>query len=327
MAKKKKGKNGGSSILARAKKKQKEIEDRNASEYHDLKQGWNVFYILPNADKDADPWKEVQRHGMLPCPKAMAGKDCGLCKALIKRLKKGDTDFEEKWRLKPRGYFNAIRKNDLKKKDPTCLKLLAVAPSVFTEIIDHIVDEQIEIWNPKAAVAVAIKRKGTGWKTRYPKVTFGEAVNIKKYITDDILEALWDLDTIRAAKPASKKELLKAIKGVDADEDEDDIDDLDTEEEEEEEDTGDIEDDDLEDDEDEEDDDLLEEPDDDDEDDEEEEDEDDEEEEDEDDEEEEEEDDEEEEEEEKHKKKKKGKKGSKDKKGKKKSKKKKSKKG
>jgi hypothetical protein len=214
-----------------AKEKQKELADRTGNNYHELKQGWNTFYICPPWNDDARvPWKEVQQHGFrLVCPKYSGyDSDCAICKERRKRLKKGDSEFADNFRLQSRGYLNAIRKEDIKSKDVSAVKLLGVAGSVLTEIVDHVTDERVDICDPKAAVFVSIKRKGKGQGTRYPSIKFGEPVNIDKYITDEIIDAVLDLDVIKGAQPASIKDQTAAIRKFvrgGADEDEDSFDD------------------------------------------------------------------------------------------------------
>lgn len=232
MSKKKAGSKKRRLNLAAARKKQKEMEERGGNEFHELKEGWNFFAILPPWDDDVDVlWKEVQQHGRLVCPEATVGKQCILCAEVRRRMKKGDTDFADEHRLRSRAFFNAIRKEHIKKKDPAGVKVLGVSSTVFEAILEQITDEEVDISDPKAAVIVAIKRKGKGIRTRYPKVKFSDPIDISKYITDDIMGALWDLDALRYAQPATTKELKKAIRGAaDEDGDDEDFDDLSSDE-------------------------------------------------------------------------------------------------
>jgi len=210
-----------------AAKKQKELADRSGGEFHELKVGWNYFYICPPwADEIRVLWREVQQHGLgLVCPPNSGyDKPCLICKERKKALKKGDSDFADNFRLSSRGFMNAIRKEDIKSRGP--VKLLGVSSNVFEQIVDHVTDEKIDISDPEAAVIVAIKRKGKGKATRYPSVKFSDPINIAKYITDDVYEALNDLDTIKAVQPASEKAQRTAIrKFIKGDADEDDFDD------------------------------------------------------------------------------------------------------
>lgn len=206
--------------MEKAKEKSEQLATRSQSEYHEHAQGWNYYFIMLPWSDEGVAWKEVERHGMHVCPKQY-GRDCLVCKELRKRIKKGDTDFVDENRSKTQGYFNAIRKSDIKKGDPDCIKVLRASPTVFGEIIDFITDEEIDITDPEAAHVVGIKRTGTGMRTRYKTKVSSEAVDISRYITDKVLEGLFDLDTIRAVQPASDKDLRKLVRGS-ADDDEDD---------------------------------------------------------------------------------------------------------
>jgi hypothetical protein len=228
---------------------------------HELKQGWNFFWVMPPLKGEDECFVEVQQHRLCVCPKVHSDgeKPCMVCKELTKRSRKGDTDFVDEMRLKSRGFMNAVFKHLLKKKDPDNVKILPVSAGVLREIAEHMADEDLDIADPTSAILLGIKRKGEKMATRY-KVKFAtEGVNIEKYLTDEVLEAMFDLRKARCTQPASTKELRKLIRGA-ADEDDDDTSmDFDDD---------DLEDDDLDDDDDDsEEDELLDEPDDDDEDD------------------------------------------------------------
>lgn len=208
--------------IDKARKKQRELEDRGGNEFHEIKEGWNFFLLLPPWSDDVDEiWKEVQQHQRLVCPRSTVGKPCIMCDEINKRMKRGDTEFADDNKLRSRAFFNAIRKEHIKEKSVENVKVLALPPTVFEAILEHITDEEMDISDPKAAVIVGIKRKGKGMRTRYPKVKFSDPVNVSKFITDEILENLWDLDALRYVQPASVKELRKAIRGA-ADDEEDD---------------------------------------------------------------------------------------------------------
>lgn len=215
--------------IERAREKADELESRSDSEFHELKQGKNFFFImLPWSDDVEVIWKEVQQHQMLVCPsKAADGKrKCILCEETRRRRKKGDSDFASNWRLRSRGLFNAIRKEHIKQKDPSNVKILGVSTTVFRDIIEHIIDNDLDISDPEAAIPVCIKKTGEKLKTRY-NTAFGSPIDISRYLTDDVMGALWDLDAAQAAQPAGDKELRKAIRGA-ADEDDDDDFDVDS---------------------------------------------------------------------------------------------------
>ncbi len=206
--------------INKAKKKKKEVDSRSSSDFHELKEGANFFYILPPWSDERVIWKEVQQHGRVGvCPRAACGKECILCAEIKKRNKRGDVDFGEQNRLRSRAFFNAVRKEDIKKSDPTLIKILGLSQGVFQEILEYVVDEDKDISDPHAAVCLMIKRTGKGFKTRY-KVKFGEETDISHYVTAKMLEGLHDLDSIRAAQPASTKDLKKVIRGA-ADDDDD----------------------------------------------------------------------------------------------------------
>lgn len=212
--------------MGKAQQKAEEIEQRNQSEYHELQQGWNYFYIMPPYSDENVVWKEVQRHGLHVCPK-LVGRDCMACKEIKKRIKRGDTDFVDENRLKTQGYMNALRKGDIKAMDPDLCKVLRASPTVFGEIVDFITEEKIDITDPTAAHFVRIHRKGTGMRTKYKTKVSSEAVDLSRWITEKVLEGMFDLDTIRATQPASDKELRKLIRGgADADDDDDDNEDF-----------------------------------------------------------------------------------------------------
>lgn len=219
--------------MDKVRKKAEEIASRSQGEYHEIKQGWNYFFIMPPWSDELVSFKEVERHDMYVCAKKLRGS-CILCNEYRKRLKRGDTEFTDKYRLKPTGFFNAVRKADIKKSDPDTIRVLRCSPTVFGEIIEFIGDEDVDISDPSAAYVVGIKRKGTGLQTRYKVKVSSEPLDISRYVTDKFLEGLFDLDTIRAALPASDKDLRKAIRSVaddgDADDgfDEDDLADDDT---------------------------------------------------------------------------------------------------
>lgn len=156
-----------------ARKKQAELETRRPNtDFHQLKQGWNYFFILPPFGKSNVIWKEVFRHGQYVCPKETAGKNCIMCKEIARRAKKGDSDFADKHKIQSRAFFNAIEKSEIKKKDPSCVKVLGVSSKTFSEIVEYITDEDRDISDPSAAIPVGIKRKGEGLQTRY-KIKFG----------------------------------------------------------------------------------------------------------------------------------------------------------
>ena len=207
--------------LSKVKKKQEELENRNMSDFHEIKEGFNYFFIMPPWSDEGVIWKEVQQHGTVGvCPKAAAKKACILCDEIKRRIRKGDTDFADNNKLRSRAFFNAIKKDDIKKCDPSCVKILALSPSIFEEVIAFITEEDTDISDPNAAVCLAIKRKGKAMRTRYT-IKFGVPVDISKYVTGSVIEGLYDLDSIRAVQPAGIKELRKAIRGAADDEDED----------------------------------------------------------------------------------------------------------
>jgi hypothetical protein len=251
MVKKKKKKKGksrryGKTNMEKVRRKSEELESRGGSrDMHDLKQGWNFFWILPPLPGQDECFKEVQQHRLAVCPKAASDgeKPCDVCKEITKRSRKGDVDFVDEMRLKSRGFFNAVRRDDLKKKDPDNVKILPVSGGVLREIAEFMADEDVDISDPQAAILLGIKKKGQKQATRYKVKLSSEPVNIEKYLTDAVLDAMYDLDKARATQPATTKELRKLIRGAADEEDEDespdfeddDLEDEDGEEEEEEE--------------------------------------------------------------------------------------------
>lgn len=228
--------------IDKARKKQEELDARGENAFHELKTGANMFYLMPPWSDEVDEiWKEVQQHGMLVCPASVTGKTCVLCEENARRARKGDVDFQDKFRKRSRAFFNAIPKAAIKERDPANVKVLAVSGGVFQDIIDYISDEDIDPSDPKASIPICIRRRGKGLATRY-KVTFGDPVDISRYLTPDVLGAVYDLDTLRAAQPSTDKEMRKAIReflgdgGDDDDEetmaDEEEFEDIDDEDEE-----------------------------------------------------------------------------------------------
>jgi hypothetical protein len=197
----------------RAKKDKAELASRSAGNFHKLEEGWNTFYIGPPWDDDIPvPWKEVQQHGLgLVCPKHSGyDKDCKICKKRKEAQKRGDTDFADAFKLSSRGFMNALRKGDIKKGGPW--KVLGVAGSVLGEIVDHVVDDKVDITRPEAAVLVSIKRKGTGQATRYPQIKFSNPTDLSDYLGEEMYEQLEDLDCIQAVQPATTEKQLEAIR-------------------------------------------------------------------------------------------------------------------
>jgi hypothetical protein len=224
--------------MDKARQKQKEVEDRSSGDFLELKEGWTCVYLLPPWSEEGVIWKEVEQHGRLVCPKRTAGKDCMICDEMVKRGRKGDSDFVEQHKMRSRAFFNCVRKEDIRKllsAPASVVKVLAVSHGVFREILEYINDEDIDPSNPETAVPLGIKRTGKGMRTRY-KVKFGDATDISKYVTAKVMEVLHDLDVLRAAQPATTKDMRKAIRGAadeeddDFDGDEEDITDEDTEE-------------------------------------------------------------------------------------------------
>lgn len=225
-----------------AKQKKKEIEKRNEGIFHEIRQKKgsyvaNYYYVMPSwrTKGKRDCWREVWRHKIYVCPYRMLKKKCVICDEIRKQDKLGNTDFGREWAARPTGYVNAIRKEDIAKKSLDCLKVLRLSKVLFEQLVDHVNDEDDDISNPKKAVPICIKRKGINLETDYRDMTFGKAVDIRKYLTKEIGESLFDLDTAAFVQPASKKDMIKAIKGA-ADEDEDEDEFIDDEEEDEEED-------------------------------------------------------------------------------------------
>lgn len=201
-----------------------EMSDK--TEFHELKEGqWNVFYIMPPWRDDVDVvWKDVPQHGILVCPRYSdpeRRRRCLMCEEIKKRVKRGDVEFRDKWGLRPRGLFNAIRKNVIEEADPKNIRVLALSKGIFAELLEYVHDEAVDISNPRAARPVAIKRNGKGLRTRY-KLRIGEPVDISEFITDEVMEGLFDLDSLKAVQPASNKQMIKEIRGGEDDFDEDD---------------------------------------------------------------------------------------------------------
>jgi hypothetical protein len=223
--------------LDKAAAKHKEVEERASGELHDLHEGWNFFFLLPPWSDEDVIWKEVEQHGRGVCPKRALGKECQVCAELVKRARRGDSDFVEQNRLKSRAFFNATKKENVRKLLSTpeaVIKILPASSVVFREILEFINDEKVDISNPSACVVVGIKKTGKGMRTRY-KTKFGDAVDISKYVTPKALEHLHNLDAFRFAQPMSTKEQRKLIRGSadddeDMDEDEEDIEDEDLDE-------------------------------------------------------------------------------------------------
>jgi hypothetical protein len=212
------------------RKQQTQNEGRSSGQYHDLAQGWNHFFVMPPYSDSGLPFKEVERHGIHVCPKRASNgkKRCSGCEELRRRQKKGDEAFIQEWRLKSVGYFNALKKSEVKKKDPACVKALRLSQKSFDEYVEWLddeleADENFNPTDPHACYLLSIKKKGSGMQTRYT-VKIGDPVDISAYVTDEFLdEALLNLDTIKGALPADEKELRKALRqAADEDDEEDD---------------------------------------------------------------------------------------------------------
>lgn len=210
---------------ARAKEKADELDQRFAGSYHEIKEGANWFYILPPWDGSDVAWEEVQQHGVNACRKSRGMKSCYGCSRLAQEEKRGNQKFVQRWRKATKGLFNAIRRGDLKKKDPECVRVLRVTGRVFQEILEEIIDVQ-DITVPDAAVLVCIRRKGTGIKTRYT-VKFGKEEDLSRYLPDVVLDAAKNLEAL--VEIPSDKDLKKAMRKAadeDSDDDDDDADDF-----------------------------------------------------------------------------------------------------
>ena len=222
------------------RKQQEQNEGRSSGQYHDLQNGWNHFFVMPPYSDAGLPFKEVERHGVHVCPKRWSNgkKRCSMCEELRRRQKKGDESFIQEWRLKSVGYFNALKKSDVKKKDPALVKALRLSQKSFDEYVEWLddeleADENFNPTDPTACYLLSIKKKGSGMQTRYT-VKIGDPIDISAYVTEEFLsEALLNLDKIKGALPADEKELRKALRSAadeDEDEDEDDFSDDEDEE-------------------------------------------------------------------------------------------------
>jgi len=208
--------------LDKASAKHKEVEERSSGDLLDLKDGWNFLFLLPPWSEEGVIWKEVEQHGRGVCPKRSVGKECLVCAEMVKRARRGDTDFVENHRLKSRAFFNAVKKENVRKLLSTpdaVVKVLGASGVVFREILEFINDEKVDVSDPNACVTLGIKKTGKGLRTRY-KVKFGDPVDISKYVTKKVMECLHNLDAFRFAQPMSIKDQRKLIRG-NADEDED----------------------------------------------------------------------------------------------------------
>jgi hypothetical protein len=234
MAKKKKSKkkwySGRKLDKESAKKKQQEVHERNAGAFHELKSGYNKkyepnhYFILPpwrdlDGDQPLDIWKEVWKHKYLTCPRLMANKPCKICDAL--KTRKKDATFVNEWKPRPTGYVNAIRKKDIKKASVDSVKVLRFPSRLFDQLIDYVNEEDRDPSDPDRAYPVCIRKTGFGQKTRYRDLTWGDPMDISEYLTDEIFDAMYDLDNASFVQPASKKQLLEALGNKPADEDED----------------------------------------------------------------------------------------------------------
>ena len=223
----------------KAAAKKKEIDNRNESIYHNIKPNqWHWVFIMPPWSDAGDIWYEVEKHGLHVCPERLGIRKCVICKEIRKQQKKGNSDFAQEFRLKPVAFLNAIRKEDVTTENPCSkIKVLRLTPRHFEELVDYILDEEIDLTDLEAAIPIGIKKtqKGTNWRTiRYKDLKFGNPIDISNRIDEkEMEEALFDLDTIRAAMPSSDKDMRKSIQealGGDPDEDdeeeiEDDFDD------------------------------------------------------------------------------------------------------
>lgn len=228
MAKKKKKKKGKKKVARRgvnvdkAREKADELDARFAGSYHELKEGPNWFYILPPWEGSDIAWEEIQQHGINVCRKTRGKKTCYGCDRVKQEEKRGNEKFVKKWRRSTKGLFNAIRKADLKKKDPDSVKKLRVSGRVFQEILEEIIDVQ-DITVPDAAVLVCIRRKGSGLGTRYT-VKFGKETDLSKLLPDAVLNGAYDL--VAAVEVPSDKEIKKAMRKAADDDDDTDEDDF-----------------------------------------------------------------------------------------------------
>lgn len=207
--------------LDKAAAKHREVEERSSGDLHDLKEGWNFLYLLPPWSDEGVIWKEVEQHGRGVCPKRAQGKDCLVCAEMVKRAKRGDAEFVDTNRLKSRAFFNAVKKENVRKLLTTpeaVIKVLGASGVVFREILEYINDEKVDISDPSACVLLGIKKTGKGLRTRY-KVKFGEPVDISKYVTKKVKDCLHDLDAFRFAQPMTIKEQRKLVRGAADDDD------------------------------------------------------------------------------------------------------------
>jgi len=189
------------------------------TEFHELENAWNYFYVMPPWSDDAKVnFKEVQRHGMLICPEIIGIRACPVCAELKKRIKRGDTEFVDQYKLKSRGLVNAIRKEDIQKRDPSCVKVLGMSTVTFGEFIEFICENEVDISDPSHATLFGIHKKGKGKGTRYSTQFAVKPVDVRAYITDKVMSAAANLDTFRGAQPATQKELMGVIREA-ADED------------------------------------------------------------------------------------------------------------
>jgi hypothetical protein len=224
--------------MKKATEKYREMEEKSKGDFVLLKEGWNFFFIMPPwpGSKDRTIWKDVERHGQFVCPRKAADKRCLICEELPRRAKKGDSQWVSEHKLKTRALFNVVSKSKITKlpSNPQAyIKILGISPMLFEDILSYINLERVDISNPSESVVVGINRKGTGFNTRY-KLHMGDAIDISKYITSDVMEALHNLDTCKAALPATTKEMRQEVRGAaDDDDDFDDSDDIENDEDEE----------------------------------------------------------------------------------------------
>ena len=200
--------------MDRARGKQREIESRKEGEVHELKTGWNYFFLGGPWSDLGDIWKEVERHGLLVCPERAGLRKCKMCAEIRKALREGDTAFADEWELKTTAYLNACRKEDLKRKDPNSWKALRLSPASFAELVEWVVDEDCDPSDPSNAYVLGIKKTGSGLQTRYKVKMSKNGYNIEQWVDDAFMStALVDLDALRWARPASDEDLVKAITG------------------------------------------------------------------------------------------------------------------
>lgn len=206
------------------------IETRNEGDVHDLEGSkWIWFFIMPPfnpqaSEEERRAWHEIERHAWLTCPERhKSGQACRMHDEMRKRLRAGDSAFADKFKLNSCGLANAVLKQDIRKlhKDSSVCRVLKMSAGVFAFFMDHILDELKkgrDVTDPATAQLFGIKPNGKSGKAKRYEKKWGDTYDIetKAGVTTEVVDgAVFNLEIVRDALPASDKDLRTAIEDWD----------------------------------------------------------------------------------------------------------------